>query len=241
MGLIDLKTDLKSLRFGKDRVGGGNSNQPYVVTPIPEGFAGVGRTGGPDFLLRGGTLLPKVVIQDVSRLTKMFFDFRSPSGPLFIAKQNALSLTNVNSSSGYAPFIPATADTSGNLFQRVISQSVISQIGTFVQNNISLNQGIYTPLGTIAQSGVNAFGTHLLKQGFNPVDNVNPNLRQSFGFSTNRNVPLAMPTYLRTIYTDGDSDSGPKTRMQSLFNLQLNDPNNKNLLTSMFFLISFTL
>ena len=233
MGLVDLKTNLKSLRYGKDTIGGGSSNQPYVVKSIPEKLSDIGNTGGPDFLLRAGTL--RAAANDVSRLTQMFFDFKSPNGPLFIAKQNALSLTNVNSSSGYAPFIPATADTSGNLFQRVISQ-----IGTFVQNNISLNQGIYTPLGTIAQSGVNAFGTHLLKQGFNPVDNINPNLtpkqdhqRQSFGFSTNRNVPLAMPTYLRTIYTDGDSDSGPKTRMQSLFNLQLksNDPNIQNLLT----------
>ena len=36
MGLVDLRTDLKSIKFGKDVVGGGNSNQPYVVRDIPE-------------------------------------------------------------------------------------------------------------------------------------------------------------------------------------------------------------
>ena len=34
----------------------------------------------------------------------MFFDFKSPTGPLFIAKQNVLSLTNVSSSKGYIPY-----------------------------------------------------------------------------------------------------------------------------------------
>jgi hypothetical protein len=36
MGLINLYTDLKSLKFGKDRIGGGSSSQPYIQTPIPE-------------------------------------------------------------------------------------------------------------------------------------------------------------------------------------------------------------
>ena len=63
MGLVDLRTDLKSIKFGKDTVGGGNSNQPYIVRDIPESFQDVGRTGGPDFLLRGGTLLPRRVNQ----------------------------------------------------------------------------------------------------------------------------------------------------------------------------------
>ena len=35
MPLIELKTDLKSLNFGGDRPGGGNSNQPFIRVPIP--------------------------------------------------------------------------------------------------------------------------------------------------------------------------------------------------------------
>ena len=37
MPLINLKTNLKSLKFGNDKRGGGSSNQPYIVTPIPDG------------------------------------------------------------------------------------------------------------------------------------------------------------------------------------------------------------
>ena len=51
MGLIDLKTDLKSLKYGKDKPGGGDSRQPFIKTPIPEGFY---PKSGPDFLLRNG-------------------------------------------------------------------------------------------------------------------------------------------------------------------------------------------
>ena len=61
MGLVDLRTNLKSLRYGKDTVGGGNSAQPFVTRKIPDDLSDVGRTGGPDFLLRGGTLLPRIV------------------------------------------------------------------------------------------------------------------------------------------------------------------------------------
>jgi hypothetical protein len=95
MALISRNTDLKSLRYGKDRVGGGNSNQPYIKSPIPENQNQLDRSGGVDFLLRGGTLTPSRAAEDVSRLTKMFFDFKSPNGVLFTAKQNLLSRTNV--------------------------------------------------------------------------------------------------------------------------------------------------
>lgn len=93
--LKDLKTDLKSLRYGKDRLGGGSSNQPYVKSNIPESEGDLGRTGGPDFLLRGGLLTPGRITKDTSRLTQMLFDFRSPNGLLFTAKQNILSRTSV--------------------------------------------------------------------------------------------------------------------------------------------------
>ena len=75
MGLVDLQTDLTSLRYGKDTVGGGWSGQPYVTKNPPNDLEDISITGGPDFLLRGGTLFPGHAIDDVSRLTKMFFDF----------------------------------------------------------------------------------------------------------------------------------------------------------------------
>jgi len=202
MPLVSMTTNLKSLRFGNDTVGGGNSNQPYIVTPIPEKFSDIGRTGGPDFLLRGGTLLPKVTVQDTSRLFKMFFDFRSPSGPLFIAKQNILSLSNVNSSAGYVSWSAYNRNKTGNFFQRLGSA-----IGTFVRNNVAINQGIYTPLSTLGQAAGNSLGIHLNKQGINPF-------RGTTNGSVNGNTPLGLPTYLNTIASQGNE--GKNSRLLSL-------------------------
>ena len=95
MGLLSQSTNLKSLKFTKDRPGGGSSNQPYIKSNIPDSLSGVSTTGGPDFILRGGVLTPKRIIQDTSRLTQMFADTKSINGLLFTAKQNILSRTSV--------------------------------------------------------------------------------------------------------------------------------------------------
>jgi hypothetical protein len=76
MGLIDLKTDLKSLRYGKDTIGGGYSGQPYIQTPIPESFNDLG--ANEDFILRGGINAVRDSATDIRRLTKMFGDLKSP-------------------------------------------------------------------------------------------------------------------------------------------------------------------
>ena len=92
MGLINLQTNLKSLRFGNDRFGNGNSGQPYIQTPIPDQLPG---SGTEDFILRGGLNAIKDAATDVLRLGKYFSDPRNPDGLLFIAKQNLLSRTAV--------------------------------------------------------------------------------------------------------------------------------------------------
>ena len=217
MALVNLTTNLRSLRYGKDTVGGGNSNQPYVTTKIPESFSKVGKTGGPDFLLRGGTLLPKVVANDVSRLAQMFFDFKSPNGPLFIAKQNVLSLTNVNSSKGYIPYKQEESST---------ASSVLGAIGSFIKDNLAMNQGVYTPLGTLAQAAGNAVGLHTNKQGLNPLAGIGgPDATGIVGAISNFD-PLGLPTYLSTIATGGDE--GNKSRLFGLLNKideKQDDPN----------------
>lgn len=102
MGLIDLKTNLKSLKYGSDRQGGGSSNQPYIVTDIPDGYASKSQ----DFLLRDGRLNFLDSAQDVSRLTQFFADTKSPGGLLFTLKQEALERQNpkmVNTDRIYLP------------------------------------------------------------------------------------------------------------------------------------------
>lgn len=158
MPLVDLKTDLRSIRFGSpdapgDRPNGAWSNQPYITTPIgadflaptPNRFA-IGK--GSDFILRGGASAFVDATTDDIRLGKMFTDLKTPNGIQFIAKQELLSMTGVNIFAGYP--------TSVRLLNRA-----------------RLNDGIYTPLSTFLAAGPigNLIGGHPNKQGTDPTGN----------------------------------------------------------------------
>ena len=146
MPLKNLKTDLKSLKYGQDRFNSkgdvDSSSQPYITTDInlEDGLA-VGdsfnrldnSSGGKDFLLRGGINAPNAAIKDAERLSKYFTDVKSPSGFLFITKQNLLS-----------------------------------QVLVKTQTDLTPNEGIYSPISTITQAGSGYLGTHLYKQGLDP-------------------------------------------------------------------------
>ena len=131
--LLNLKTDLKSLKYSKDRPEAGYSGQPFIQKEIPTSPSNF--LGENDFLVRGGVQLPRIVVDDLERLGRYFIDTKSPKGLLFIAKQNLLSRTAVKTQAS----------------------------STF------LNEGVYTPLSTLAQAGVSAIGFHLNKQGINPL------------------------------------------------------------------------
>ena len=192
MGLVDLQTDLTSLRYGKDTVGGGWSGQPYIVKTPPNDLEDISKTGGPDFLLRGGTLFPGQAIDDVSRLTKMFFDLGSTpiNGPLFIAKQNVLSLSNVDTTTGYISYEPELTEAPSN---------PQTAIGRFIKSNLALNQGIYTPLSTLAAAAGVGLGIYPNKQGLNPF---NPMQGTAPGDVQTTPNGLTLPTYIQI--TDGE-------------------------------------
>lgn len=136
MGLKDRSTVFKDLKYGHDRIDGGSSNQPYIKTPINVKLPPAFNFLGSDFILRGGPIgAPLATANDLVRLTKYFADIKTPSGLLFIAKQNLLSRTAVRTQA---------------------SRGLV-------------NEGVYTPLSTLAQAGVSAFGFHLNKQGLNPI------------------------------------------------------------------------
>ena len=85
----------KLIPFGKDRLYGGKSNQPYIFTPNPFqpqiGEPGLYSQWDGDFLWRGGILGPLRAAKDVLRLTQYFVDTKTPSGIFFSLKQNLLS------------------------------------------------------------------------------------------------------------------------------------------------------
>jgi hypothetical protein len=113
--------NLKNIPYGKDRIDGGSSNQPYIQTPIPDGTSTLGVFNN-DFIWRGGINAPLNSAQDVQRLTKMFIDTKTPNGLFFVTKQEALSRSAVrtqvspNGINGgvYSP--PSTLAQAGILF-----------------------------------------------------------------------------------------------------------------------------
>ena len=144
MGLINLQTNLKSLKYGKDRFGGGDSGQPFIKNPLINQPNQLTHSDD-DFLLRGGIRAPLKAAEDIARLTKYLFNPKSPSGLLFVAKQNLLSRigskTEASTGAGYG--------------------------------GGAVNEGIYTPLSTLAQAGVGFAGIHLNKQGIDPTGLIN--------------------------------------------------------------------
>ena len=156
MPLIDLQTNLRDLQFGRDRVAGDSSKQPFIQTKLPgineslQTFISVtgeetlsqatefsdidlqlqlpiSGTGGTDFILRGGTLLFNRIEKDVKRLFKFF---ASPNGVNFFAKQNLLSRLSVRTQA----------------------------------SGIFLNDGLYTQLSTLTSAAGIAFGISVNKQ-----------------------------------------------------------------------------
>ena len=146
MPLVDLKTNLKSLRYGKDRPGGGSSPEPFIQVEPKNSFdiptEEIGTSGGKDWVLRGGALTLTRSAQDASRLLKWGTD-NSLNSVIFTAKQISLSAQGQTFGAG-------------------------GPDGTSVQG-----EGVYLPTNTLAQVAVNAFGAHGNKQGLTPFDNNN--------------------------------------------------------------------
>ena len=150
MALIDLKTNLKSLKYGSDRIGGGNSGQPYIQTNIGEGIIG----NVDDGLIRGGGAgAIKSAAVDTLRIGKFLAD--NPKGYLFIKKQVGLQLSN--------PLLENKAANTGIGF--------LNRIVDFAKNKIGLQPTRIYNLGvnTLAQVPANVIGLHLNRHGLGPT------------------------------------------------------------------------
>lgn len=179
MPLISLKTNLKSLRYGKDRPGGGSSKQPFIQVNKKNSFdlpvSELGQSGfGTDFLLRGGTLSLTNSAKDVSRIFKLFTE--TTTGLTFTGKQNALALLGQKFGAG-GPTVPISSE------------------------------GVYLPTSTLAQVAVNAFGGHANKQGVNPFPisflglNLTSGGRPTYlDYMYNPLVPAENPDFNRLVY-----------------------------------------
>jgi len=175
--LITLRTDLKSLKYGLDRPGGGSSGQPYIQTRIPSSnlislnpdtFSGagntnpiykVGSTGGLDFPIRGGTVEVNLGSQtftlsskiDKERIRKFYED--DPRGATFKRKQIELQLTNPVTQTGNAFF------KLGNEYKDLGARGLLG-------NNRIYNNGT----NTLTSVGLSGTGLRAIRQGLLPID-----------------------------------------------------------------------
>ena len=152
MGLIDLKTDLTSLRYGSDIKGGGESRNAQFMnniyspetTGVDQSFTDPSQNpqSSEDFVLRGGVLYPNRVENDFQRIGNFM---ASGKGVNFIAKQNLLERQQAKVPRGQQP------------------------------------TRIYSPANTLLEiaGGSNSTGLHVDGKGLNPfINDVNTYLEQ---------------------------------------------------------------
>jgi hypothetical protein len=160
MSLLDLKTDLKSLKYGNDRPGGGDSGQPYQkvdINTVDRGFNRFRMTKFDDGLVRGGVVgAANAAVVDTLRIGKFLTDF--PKGPLFIVKQVGLQLSNPKLETKKFPSGPGVLGFLGGLANTIQDKLGIGPTRLY---NLGIN--------TLAQVPVNAFGIHFNRHGLVPV------------------------------------------------------------------------
>jgi hypothetical protein len=128
MGLINLRTNLKSLRFGNDTQGGGASGLPYIQTGLPEDSPG-GVTlanyarNSLDYPLRGGEQYWAVAATiDTARISRFLTTF--PQGTTFTDKQVRLQKSNPKIETGgfTSRLNTQTYNLNANLLAQVFEQ-----------------------------------------------------------------------------------------------------------------------
>ena len=199
MPLLDLKTDLKSLKYGQDRPGGGDSGQPYIKTDIntvDSGFNRLRLTKFDDGLVRGGVIgALNASVVDTLRISK--FLYTDIKGPLFIVKQIGLQLSNPRLESKQVRTDRATSG--GGFFNNAIN--FVANVAGKIENAVGPTRIYNLGINTLAQVPINAIGGHIVRHGFLPVrdenkDYINVVKENNFVNGTNRLTKLTDKFYL---------------------------------------------
>ena len=141
----------KSIPFQKDRIYGGKSKQPYIISSIKEPGQFSNFYGDSDFLWAGGVLGTLKASEDSSRLLKYFSDTSNISGNFFIQKQELLSKINPKTE------ISLKDEPNGGIY---LSDSTIFQSQKGFQGFHFLKQG--NP--SLIDQEVNQYQKHFLNQ-----------------------------------------------------------------------------
>lgn len=232
MPLIDLRTDLKSLKYGQDQPGGGSSGLPFITTNINTPHitkvnfgsnsllnlvginsiplipnvssllnrSNIGRLvngflNSDDFIRGGAVGSVQSSINDAFRIGSFFLS--PPKGPIFIAKQVGLQLTNpkLEVKKGLAG-IAAGVFTPGGLLGTVTGGA----LGPTRLYNLGIN--------TLAQVGVNAFGIHFVRHGIGPIQSDETKYEAVVTFNNNsRNSQYNRLVELKDKFKLGDNQA----------------------------------
>jgi hypothetical protein len=165
-GLLTLKTNLKSLKYGSDRPGGGDSGQPYIKTDINKidlGFNRFRLTKFDDGLIRDGLVgATNASVTDTIRIGKFLTDF--PKGPLFIVKQVGLQLSNPRLE--YKQLAVNRLDLRQGFINSAFN--LISNTANRIENAVGSTRVYNLGINTLAQIPLTAFGGHVVRHGFTP-------------------------------------------------------------------------
>jgi hypothetical protein len=175
-------TNLRNLRYGNDTIGGGNSGEPYITTPIPPALDqqadpndAIGIDGG---LIRGGFVgATNASAKDFIRIGKFLKD--APQGPRFIVKQIGLQLSNPQLEAPLGS--PLTNLLQGN-FGTLLGGSSTSAV------NIGPTRIYNGGINTLLQVPVNAFGGHIVRHGLLPIES-NSAKYENVAFNNDRSEP----------------------------------------------------
>jgi hypothetical protein len=159
-------TNLRSLQYGNDTIGGGNSGEPYITTAIPPALQqqvdSTNIWNSDSGLIRGGFVgATRASVTDFARIGKFLKD--PPRGPMFIIKQVGLQLSN--------PQLEAPRGA-GAVLNNVLQGNFSTLFGG--GDNFNANIGatrIYNGgINTLLQVPVNAFGGHIVRHGLLPIE-----------------------------------------------------------------------
>jgi hypothetical protein len=154
----------KSLTYGNDQPGGGNSQQPFMQFPLPENASSATLSyyknveTGLDYPLRGGNgtnisvtgaTIPEAAKIDKQRIEKFL---KTQRGVTFIQKQKALQTANPKMEVGQA------------------AQPFNKQVGTLLQGGIEYTRVYNEGQNTLTQVGVMGSGIHYDRHGLVPYN-----------------------------------------------------------------------
>lgn len=222
MPLINLRTNLTNLKYGKDRPGGGDSGQPFIQFPIEDAstpdnirrYYEINRTSL-DFPVRGGAITQLIsggsgiISSTIDRQRIQEFFKSAPRGKAFIDKQVGLQLSN----------------------PRLQVPNALTFAGAGLGNVTLPVTNVYTPVNTLAQVQVMGTGAFFNRHGVFPTIYEAP--QQTYAYiaannnteSTNR-LAILKALKLSSNINDLNVDSGLINRLgistlqDQLFNYQ---------------------